>query len=307
MSQAALPSAILDSLKTPVLVADTDHTIIYMNRAAVARYERGLALIGTSMLDCHNEQSNRVIRQTLKELEAGAEERFIYTGDLGRVYYLEGDYIHNLLYQAEQTDPVSGRNWYLEQEIPLVGGGSHPLDLLRWISGAEVVRVSAYGNHMAFPAMHCDDCQVALFQFDSGAVAKVAALYAPRSEMAPFYNLRVYGTLGTVERDQVALSESPEDVHPPFRPVEADTGSIGGHASHEFMVLAETGEDVIATCPACGYAANLEMAEVKAQYEYPEEKERPLEKVPTPGAKRVEEVASFLGVPPSKLVKTLIY
>ena len=86
MSQAALPSAILDSLKTPVLVADTDHTIIYMNRAAVARYERGLALIGTSMLDCHNEQSNRVIRQTLKELEAGAEERFIYTGDLGRVY-----------------------------------------------------------------------------------------------------------------------------------------------------------------------------------------------------------------------------
>jgi len=148
-------------------------------------------------------------------------------GNLGQVYYLEGDYVHNLLYQAGQTDPATGRNWYLEREIPLVGGGSHPLDLLRWIGGAEVVRVSAYGSHVAFPGMHCDDCQVALFQFDNGAVAKVAALYAPRTGMAPFYNLRVYGTMGTVERDQVALAASPEDVHPEFRPVEADR--VGGH------------------------------------------------------------------------------
>ena len=47
-----------------------------------------------------------------------------------------------------------------------------------------------------------------------------------------------------------------------FRPVEADTGAIGGNRSHEFQVLADTGEDAIVTCSACGYAANVELAEI---------------------------------------------
>lgn len=153
--------------------------------------------------------------------------RLAAAGALGQIYYLEGDYIHNLLYQAEQTDPVTGRNWYLAHEIPLVGGGSHPLDILRWVSGKEVSRVVGYSNHMAFPAMKHDDCQVCLFHFEDGTIAKVAALYAPRTSMAPFYNLRVYGTNGTVERDQVAISGSPEDMHPEFRSVTADR--VEGH------------------------------------------------------------------------------
>jgi len=154
--------------------------------------------------------------------------RLAAAGELGRIYYMEGDYIHNLLYQAGQNDPVTGRNWYLEQEIPLVGGGSHPLDLLRWISGKQVHRVWGYSNHEAFPAMAHADCQVCLFQFEDGTIAKVAALYAPRSPMAPFYNLRVYGTNGTVERDTVALAAAPEDVHPEFKPVSASR--VAGHA-----------------------------------------------------------------------------
>ncbi|MCK5804372.1 MAG: Gfo/Idh/MocA family oxidoreductase [Lentisphaeria bacterium] len=149
------------------------------------------------------------------------------SGQLGDVYYLEGDYIHNLLSQAEKPDPVTGVNWYLEHEMPIVGGGSHPLDLLRWFSGKEVVEVSGFSNGRAFPQMRYDDCQVALFRFEDGTVAKVAALYAPRLGMAPFYNLRVYGTRGTVERDTVALSSSEEDVHPELQPVEADR--VGGH------------------------------------------------------------------------------
>lgn len=92
-----------------------------------------------------------------------------------------------------------------------------------------------------------------------------------------------------------------------FRAVLADTGAIGGSESHEFMVLAETGEDRLALCEACGYAANVELAESKKEFSYPEEKERPLEKVATPGVKSVEEVAAFLGVSPSKLVKTLLF
>lgn len=92
-----------------------------------------------------------------------------------------------------------------------------------------------------------------------------------------------------------------------FRAVLADTGAIGGEESHEFMVLADTGEDIIVSCPSCDYAANLEMAEAVREFSYPEEKEKPLQKVSTPGAKKVEEVAAFLEVSPSRLVKTLLY
>lgn len=92
-----------------------------------------------------------------------------------------------------------------------------------------------------------------------------------------------------------------------FRAVLADTGAIGGSESHEFMVLAETGEDRLALCEACGYAANVELAEGQAYFVYPQEEEKPLEKVSTPGVRSVEEVSAFLGVPPSKLVKTLLY
>jgi len=94
-----------------------------------------------------------------------------------------------------------------------------------------------------------------------------------------------------------------------FRAVEATTGPIGGKYSHEFMVLADTGEDVIVHCPNCGYAANTEKAEIKLpeNKEKDDEKEKPLEKVFTPGQRTVEEVCAFLKVPSQKLVKTLIY
>jgi len=149
------------------------------------------------------------------------------SGKLGHLYYMEGDYIHNLIYQTKQVDSFTGVNWYLEYEKPLVGGGSHPLDLLRWFSGAQVIEAMGYSNRMGFPAMKEDDCQVALLKFDDGAIAKVTASYAPRTGMAPYYNLRLYGTRGTVERDQVAISKDEDDLHPEFKPVEADR--ISGH------------------------------------------------------------------------------
>ena len=91
-----------------------------------------------------------------------------------------------------------------------------------------------------------------------------------------------------------------------FRPVEADTGSIGGSLSHEFQVLAESGEDAIASCTKCGYAANVEKAEGRSE-PGPQPAGRPLQKVPTPGQRSVEEVSAFLGIPPSRFVKTLVY
>lgn len=91
-----------------------------------------------------------------------------------------------------------------------------------------------------------------------------------------------------------------------FRPVEADTGTIGGSQSHEFQVVAESGEDAIASCTKCGYAANVEKAEGKPE-PAPLLAGRKLEKISTPGQRSVEEVSAFLGVPRDRFVKTLVY
>jgi prolyl-tRNA synthetase len=95
-----------------------------------------------------------------------------------------------------------------------------------------------------------------------------------------------------------------------FRAVEADTGSIGGSFSHEFMVLADTGEDQIISCVKCAYAANIEKAAVPRKQVDMAADEREmarLEPVATPGMKTVEEVTAFLSISPDSLVKTLIF
>jgi len=97
-----------------------------------------------------------------------------------------------------------------------------------------------------------------------------------------------------------------------FRAVEADTGTIGGSFSHEFMVLAETGEDTLAICRAnpqdCGYAANLEKASGEAPAAPGVEPDLlPLEKVETPGKRKVAAVTEFLGISARELVKTMVY
>jgi prolyl-tRNA synthetase len=95
-----------------------------------------------------------------------------------------------------------------------------------------------------------------------------------------------------------------------FRPVEADTGAIGGSQSHEFQVLAESGEDAIVSCNKCEYAANVQKGEVKTR--------RPpgrglneslpkLQKVSTPGKKSVAEVSEYLKIAPENFIKTLVY
>jgi len=95
-----------------------------------------------------------------------------------------------------------------------------------------------------------------------------------------------------------------------FKIVDADSGSIGGSFSQEYMVLADTGEDQIVTCSKCEYAANMERAEVRWDGAWtassPETLKR-LEEVETPNMRTVEEVTSFLSVSPRDLVKTLIF
>ncbi len=95
-----------------------------------------------------------------------------------------------------------------------------------------------------------------------------------------------------------------------FRAVEADSGNIGGSLSHEFQVLAETGEDALLACDKCDYAANVEQATSRPAEAAPAggaAAAETIRKVATPGQHTIEEVSAFLGVPPASLVKTLIY
>ncbi len=94
-----------------------------------------------------------------------------------------------------------------------------------------------------------------------------------------------------------------------YIPVEAESGPIGGDASHEFMVPADNGEDKIVHCKMCGYAANLERAEIGSRKgsESSSEAMQPLEVVATPGASTIEQVSQFLRCHPQDLIKTLIY
>lgn len=78
--------AILDSLDTPILVADVGHIVRYMNRAAVAHYPGGKSLLGRSLLECHTPHSQEIILKTLEDLYAGAEERLISENEERRVY-----------------------------------------------------------------------------------------------------------------------------------------------------------------------------------------------------------------------------
>jgi prolyl-tRNA synthetase len=92
-----------------------------------------------------------------------------------------------------------------------------------------------------------------------------------------------------------------------FRCVEADSGTIGGSFSHEFMVLAETGEDTIAVCNDCSYAANMEKAVIALAAEKVNAEQEELIKIETVGKRKVAPVCAFLKIKPEQLVKTLVF
>ena len=91
-----------------------------------------------------------------------------------------------------------------------------------------------------------------------------------------------------------------------FRAVDADTGAIGGFASHEFQVLADSGEDAIAYSDGSDYAANVEQAEALAPSTPRQAPTEPMERVPTPGQSTCENVARLLGLPLTRTVKCLL-
>ncbi|MBO8126381.1 MAG: proline--tRNA ligase [Firmicutes bacterium] len=144
-----------------------------------------------------------------------------------------------------------------------------------------------------------------------------------RDEIRPRFGLMrgrefIMKDLYSFDRDEAGLEESYQAMYEAYtrifqrcgletRPVEADPGAIGGNSTHEFMVIAETGEAAIVYCTECDYAANVEKAELLP----PEEEVLPTEALPeqvfTPDTKTIEEVANFLGLPESATIKSLLY
>lgn len=121
------------------------------------------------------------------------------------------------------------------------------------------------------------------------------------------------------DKDQEGLNKSYNDMYDAytriftrcgltFRPVEADSGAIGGNASHEFTALSEVGESDIAYCESCSMAANVEKAACKDAEPSPEsEAILELQEVHTPGTKTIEEVAGFLNIDKTKTIKALLF
>jgi DUF438 domain-containing protein len=108
MVDAGLMAAILDSLKDPVLFADTQHVTRYMNKAAIAHYEEGESLIGRSLLDCHNERSQAMMIEILAAMHEGENERLITDNEKHRIY-MRGvrDADGNVLGYYERYEPPS--------------------------------------------------------------------------------------------------------------------------------------------------------------------------------------------------------
>jgi len=120
------------------------------------------------------------------------------------------------------------------------------------------------------------------------------------------------------DADQKSLDESYERFAKAYRrifkrmglstiPVRADTGAMGGSGSEEFMVESEVGDNTLILCPKCGYAANVEKAACRSDGKTQTATDKPIEEIPTPDVKTIDDLAKFLGTTPQSFIKTLIY
>ncbi|CUH96128.1 Proline-tRNA ligase [Propionispora sp. 2/2-37] len=143
-----------------------------------------------------------------------------------------------------------------------------------------------------------------------------------RDEIRPRFGLMrgrefIMKDLYSFDRDEAGLDESYKMMYEAytnvfsrcglkFRAVEADAGAIGGSGTHEFMVIADSGEAAIVYCDSCDYAANVEKAELNP-IETPPDVPETLTLIDTPAMKSIEEITTFLGISPANTIKTIAY
>jgi predicted dehydrogenase len=129
-------------------------------------------------------------------------KRLVDDGELGRLYAIEGDYVHDMTTRASLYD-----DWRMKKETAqniVTGGSSHMMDLMRYLAG-EVEEVFAYANHIAFPAYPVEDCAMILLRFRSGVIGRhLVALGCKRPGEFP---LVVMGTKGTLKSNKLFLED----------------------------------------------------------------------------------------------------
>lgn len=122
-------------------------------------------------------------------------KELIKKGELGRISYIEGYYVHNLTERAKLYD-----DWRFEDNAtPLVYSGCHFVDLLRWLLGDEVVEVSAMANNIGFPEYPESDLNVVLLRFKSGVIGKVVTAFGAGRPQD--HSVRIYGAKKSIENN----------------------------------------------------------------------------------------------------------
>ncbi len=130
-------------------------------------------------------------------------------GQIGRAFFVEGSYIHDM---RSYYTPMTWRSDPKNPQNILIGGGCHPLDLLRWTIDSEIVEVHAYANGDTLPDFPLDDCYIFTFQFENGCLGKVLASSGCRGHGMGEGLLSIYGTEGTIWRDRIYRQGEPEPI-----------------------------------------------------------------------------------------------
>jgi len=125
-------------------------------------------------------------------------------GEIGRAFFVEGSYIHDM--RAYYTP----RTWRSDPENPqniLIGGGCHPLDLLRWAVGSDIEEVHAYSNGYAATDFPLDDCYIYSCKFQNGCIGKVLVTSGCKGHGMGEGFLSIYGTEGTIWQNKLYTSQ----------------------------------------------------------------------------------------------------
>ncbi|MEN6462782.1 MAG: proline--tRNA ligase [Syntrophomonas sp.] len=224
----------------------------------------------------------------------------------------------------EEMDRAGGQ----EILMPIIQPGELWQQSGRWdVYGDEMFRLTdRHGRYFALGPTH-EEIITSLVDADAHSYRDLPLLLYQiqnkyRDEIRPRFGLMrgrefIMKDLYSFDADNAGLDESYRKMYAAykrifarmnlsFRVVEADSGAIGGNESHEFMVLADTGECVIVYCDKCDYAANVEKAECVLDENYSDQEEMSaMNKVHTPGQRTIKDLVEFLGTNESQQVKTL--
>ncbi len=225
----------------------------------------------------------------------------------------------------EEIDQKGGQ----ELMLPVIQPAELWMESGRWsVYGEELFRLTdRHGRDFALGPTH-EEIITALVRGEVRSYKQLPLLLYQiqnkyRDERRPRFGLMrgrefVMKDLYSFDKDEAGLEESYLKMHEAysrifarcglkFRIVEADPGAIGGSSTHEFMVMADSGEAAIVYCNNCNYAANVEKAEAVTGEQPSAEEMAALREIPTPGKRTIEEVTAFLNIEPARLIKTLIY